>query len=73
MVLASHSDDLILQMCNRAIMLEHGRIVADGDPQEIIERYRESTAKAAEQPGVEEAADDETAMVATPPSATVPA
>jgi ABC-type polysaccharide/polyol phosphate transport system ATPase subunit len=73
MVLASHSDDLILQMCNRAIMLEHGRIVADGDPKEIIERYRESTAKAAEQPGVEEASDDETAMAATPPSAAVPA
>jgi ABC-type polysaccharide/polyol phosphate transport system ATPase subunit len=75
MVLASHSDDLILQMCNRAIMLEHGRIVADGDPQEIIERYRESTAKAAEQPGVEEAVDGEdgVGVAATPPSAAVPA
>ena len=75
MVLASHSDDLILQMCNRAIMLEHGRIVADGDPQEIIERYRESTAKAAEQPGVEEVADGEdgAGLAAKPRSATVPA
>jgi ABC-type polysaccharide/polyol phosphate transport system ATPase subunit len=75
MVLASHSDDLILQMCNRAIMLEHGRIVADGDPQEIIERYRESTARAAEQPGVEDAADraNGAGVAATPPSAAVPA
>jgi len=75
MVLASHSDDLILQMCNRAIMLEHGRIVADGDPKEIIERYRESTAKAAEQPGVEEAAngEDGVGVAATTPSAAVPA
>jgi ABC-type polysaccharide/polyol phosphate transport system ATPase subunit len=46
MVLASHSDELILQMCNRAILLEHGRIVADGAPEEIIARYRESTANA---------------------------
>ena len=69
MVLASHSDDLILQMCNRAIMLEHGRIVADGEPKEIIERYRESIAKAAEQPGVAETADDETGLAGVPPSA----
>jgi len=56
MVLASHSDELILQMCNRAILLEHGRIVADGSPEEIIERYRESTANAAQQPSAGEAA-----------------
>jgi ABC-2 type transport system ATP-binding protein/lipopolysaccharide transport system ATP-binding protein len=46
MVLASHSDELILQMCNRAILLEHGRIAADGAPDEIIARYRESSATA---------------------------
>jgi ABC-type polysaccharide/polyol phosphate transport system ATPase subunit len=49
MVLASHNVDLILRMCNRAILLEHGQIVADGKPDEIIERYRERTANGAAQ------------------------
>jgi ABC-2 type transport system ATP-binding protein/lipopolysaccharide transport system ATP-binding protein len=39
MVLASHSDDLIRQMCNRAILLHHGRIVADGTPDDVIARH----------------------------------
>jgi ABC-2 type transport system ATP-binding protein len=41
MVLASHSDDLIRQMCNRAILLDHGQIIADGTPDEVLSRYRE--------------------------------
>jgi ABC-type glutathione transport system ATPase component len=59
-------------MCNRAILLEHGRIVADGAPDEIIERYREATAKAAAEPGVGQATDDEARTAAMPPSAAVP-
>ena len=41
MVLASHSNELIRQMCNRAVLLDHGQIVADGTPDEVLERYRE--------------------------------
>jgi ABC-type polysaccharide/polyol phosphate transport system ATPase subunit len=41
MVLASHSDELIRQMCNRAILLEHGRIIAHGTPDEVLSRYRD--------------------------------
>lgn len=44
MVVSSHSDELIRSMCNRAILLHHGRIVAEGDTQTVIERYREINA-----------------------------
>jgi ABC-type polysaccharide/polyol phosphate transport system ATPase subunit len=41
LVLASHSEDLIRQMCNRVILLDHGNVVADGNPQGVIEQYHE--------------------------------
>ncbi len=39
MVFASHSDDLIRQMCNRAILLDHGRLITDGPTDEVLEVY----------------------------------
>lgn len=39
MVLASHSEDLIRSMCNRAVLLDHGRLVADGLPTDVLEMY----------------------------------
>jgi ABC-type polysaccharide/polyol phosphate transport system ATPase subunit len=39
MVLASQSDELIRQMCNRAILLNHGRIIADGPTKDVLELY----------------------------------
>jgi len=39
MVLASHSDELIRQMCNRVILLDHGRILADGPTKDVLEMY----------------------------------
>jgi ABC-type polysaccharide/polyol phosphate transport system ATPase subunit len=39
MVLASHSRDLIQKMCSRAILMDHGQIVADGPPDEILDEY----------------------------------
>lgn len=39
MVLASHSDRLIRQMCNRAILLDHGRLIADGPTDDVLEIY----------------------------------
>jgi ABC-type polysaccharide/polyol phosphate transport system ATPase subunit len=39
MVLASHSDELIRQMCNRAILLKHGRVVADGATEDVLRLY----------------------------------
>jgi ABC-type polysaccharide/polyol phosphate transport system ATPase subunit len=42
MVLASHSDMTIRSMCNKAIMMEAGRIVASGPVDEVCDRYYES-------------------------------
>jgi ABC-type polysaccharide/polyol phosphate transport system ATPase subunit len=39
MVLASHSDKLIRKMCKRAILLDRGRIIADGPTEEVLEIY----------------------------------
>lgn len=46
LVLVSHDMKLIEQYCTRAVWLQGGRIVAEGQPSEIIERYRDSTASA---------------------------
>jgi ABC-type polysaccharide/polyol phosphate transport system ATPase subunit len=50
MVFASHSTELIRQMCNRAILMHHGRIVADGKPEEILDHYHSLTVEHANQP-----------------------
>jgi len=39
LVLASHSMDLLGKWCNRGIMLQHGRIVAHGDIEDVIAAY----------------------------------
>ena len=41
LVLASHSDSLIKSMCNRAILLEKGRLIAIGSIDEVINRYQQ--------------------------------
>lgn len=38
-VLASHSDQVIKKFCNRAILLEHGQIICDGSPDDVIGKY----------------------------------
>lgn len=51
-VLASQSEELISKICNRAILLDHGRIVADGPAKEVLEIYGRMNRD--EQPGVSE-------------------
>jgi ABC-type polysaccharide/polyol phosphate transport system ATPase subunit len=46
LVLASHSDALIKSMCNRAILLEKGRLIEAGPIDEVINRYHERPAEA---------------------------
>jgi ABC-type polysaccharide/polyol phosphate transport system ATPase subunit len=41
LIFASHSASLIKQMCNRAVLLHHGKVVADGPPNVIIAEYHE--------------------------------
>lgn len=46
LVLASHDIDLIKSTCNRAILLEEGRITAAGATEEILGRYLAGAAEA---------------------------
>jgi lipopolysaccharide transport system ATP-binding protein len=39
MVFVSHMVDQVKKLCDRAILLENGRIVAQGDPSDILESY----------------------------------
>lgn len=41
-VVVSHSVELVSQFCDRAIWLDHGRIMADGPAAEVAHRYKES-------------------------------
>lgn len=40
LILATHSEGLLSQFCDRAILLEEGRIVADGEVGMVLETYR---------------------------------
>jgi ABC transporter related len=39
LIIASHSKDLIKNICNRVIWLEHGKIKMDGNPEEVLKYY----------------------------------
>ncbi|MBY0369318.1 ABC transporter ATP-binding protein [bacterium] len=39
LILVAHNMDYIHQFCNRTIVLEKGRILAEGPPKEIVKRY----------------------------------
>ncbi len=38
-IFVSHSLDAITSLCTRAVILENGRIVADGEPRKLVEQY----------------------------------
>lgn len=38
-VLASHADDVIKKFCNKAILFEHGKIITEGLPEDVIDVY----------------------------------
>ncbi len=39
LIMVSHDHHLIAALCNRVIWLDHGKVIADGSPKEILERY----------------------------------
>jgi ABC-type polysaccharide/polyol phosphate transport system ATPase subunit len=41
-VIVSHSLDLLKNICNRIVFIDDGRAVAIGDPNEVIQTYRDS-------------------------------
>ena len=54
-VVASHSDTLLASLCNRALLLEHGRVVRDGAADRLYSSYIEGVILASR-------ADDEAAQ-----------
>lgn len=42
LVIASHSDELLRKLCNKAMLLEHGKIICAGEIEPVIERYHRS-------------------------------
>ena len=42
MVFVTHDLASMVEVCNRAIMLDHGRIAAEGKPEDVVKAYRES-------------------------------
>lgn len=45
MIMVSHDHELVRTLCNRVIWIDHGKIVADGPPDEIIEKYLSGSIK----------------------------
>jgi ABC-type polysaccharide/polyol phosphate transport system ATPase subunit len=43
----THSMGQVMQYCDRAILLESGRLVLDGSPEEVVERYAPGTVASA--------------------------
>lgn len=39
MIMVSHDHQLVKSLCNRVIWMDHGKLVADGSPDEIVDRY----------------------------------
>ena len=48
MVIASHALNLFSELCDRVIWLDGGRVMMDGPPDEVIERYSPHTVVASE-------------------------
>jgi ABC-type polysaccharide/polyol phosphate transport system ATPase subunit len=40
-LLVSHALEAVVEHCDTAILLEQGRLLADGDPKEVTDRYRD--------------------------------
>lgn len=47
LILASHSEALVQNICNRCLLLEHGMVVADGSTKALMDSYRNMVAEAA--------------------------
>jgi ABC-2 type transport system ATP-binding protein len=48
LVIASHSETLLANLCDRCMLLEHGKIVSDGPAQALFASYRASVVESAQ-------------------------
>jgi teichoic acid transport system ATP-binding protein len=46
--LVSHSMSTVLDLCNRAIWIDQGELLADGPPADVVKSYRSFTQKLAD-------------------------
>ncbi len=53
MLCASHSSDILTGLCGRAIWLDHGSIVADGELVPVLKEYKAAMAAAPCSPALE--------------------
>jgi ABC-type polysaccharide/polyol phosphate transport system ATPase subunit len=42
-VISSHVEGVIREFCTRVLWLEHGKIIMDGAPDEVLDAYRKNT------------------------------
>ncbi len=42
-VLVTHDMSWVKEYCNRAILIESGRVVLEGEPDEVVEMHRRNT------------------------------
>ena len=42
MIMVSHDHLLVKSLCNRVLWLDHGKLIADGSPTDVVERYLEN-------------------------------
>jgi ABC-type polysaccharide/polyol phosphate transport system ATPase subunit len=69
-VLVTHDMNWVTEFCNRAILLEKGRIVAEGDPAEVVAIHREHSERTkAERQAALARATQEAGVGALPPDA----
>jgi lipopolysaccharide transport system ATP-binding protein len=69
LVLSSHLTSAVLQWCTRVIWMDHGRIVADGPADEVLERYLGRPLNALERAAALPSLPPATEREADPPSA----
>ena len=53
-LVASHAPELVVDMCDEAIWLDKGRVLARGPAREVADRYVDATGVAAAQPAFSE-------------------
>jgi ABC-type polysaccharide/polyol phosphate transport system ATPase subunit len=39
MIMVSHDHLLVKSLCNRVLWLDHGKLIADGSPDDVVDRY----------------------------------
>ncbi|HEY0444250.1 MAG TPA: ABC transporter ATP-binding protein [Candidatus Limnocylindrales bacterium] len=65
-VLVTHDMQWVLEYCNRAILIENGTMIMEGDPESVVELHRERTAEArarAQERALAAGADERTLLV----------